>query len=131
MISIHMAQAFLFGACTPVLVFTNLDLTSHLRIVPSSGICKSVDLLNLRHGTDRRFFDRSQAIRTIFFNTASNLVQNAGVMVGWISLSCGTTLVFTWWMRKRELRALQLDETTSIPERLSRELAAQAQEEEK
>ncbi|KAI0347315.1 hypothetical protein BDW22DRAFT_1322516 [Trametopsis cervina] len=66
----------------------------------------------------------SQAVRTIFFDLQDNLGQNAGVMVGWISLSCFTTLIFTWWMRRRELRALQLDETTSIPERLSRELAA-------
>ncbi|KAI0752228.1 hypothetical protein BC629DRAFT_1555353 [Irpex lacteus] len=64
----------------------------------------------------------SQAVRTIFFNTQNNLVQNAGVMIGWISLSCGTTLIFTWWMRRREIRALQVDESTSVPERLSREL---------
>ena len=44
-------------------------------------------------------------------------------MIGWISLSCGTTLIFTWWMKRRELKELQADESTSVPEQLSRELA--------
>lgn len=73
---------------------------------------------------------RSQAVRTIFFNTQNNLVQNAGVMIGWISLSCGTTLIFTWWMRRREIRELQVDESTSVPERLSRELQQYQQQQE-
>ena len=107
-----------------------------LILVPSNflvciaGICKSLDEFNRRRPISHALSRRSQAIRTIFFTTASNLVQNAGVMIGWISLSCGTTLIFTWWMRKRELMALQLDETTSVPEHLSRELASQHLEEE-
>ncbi|KAI0699407.1 hypothetical protein BC835DRAFT_1412597 [Cytidiella melzeri] len=79
------------------------------------------------YGAGFPIWNLSQAVRTIFFNTQNNLVQNAGVMIGWISLSCGTTLIFTWWIRKRELRALQIDETTSIPERLSKELAMRPQ----
>ncbi|KAI0092825.1 hypothetical protein BDY19DRAFT_990504 [Irpex rosettiformis] len=88
------------------------------------------ELLNnfYSYGAGFPILNLSQAVRTIFFNTQNNLVQNAGVMIGWISLSCGTTLIFTWWMRRREIRALQIDESTSVPERLSRELAMQQPE---
>lgn len=53
-------------------------------------------------------------MRAILFDVQTNFAQNAGVMVGWIALSCGTVVLFTWWMRKREVAALLADETTSI-----------------
>lgn len=51
---------------------------------------------------------RSEAITTILFNTHSDLGRNAGVIVAWIALSCGTVLVFTWIFRARELQTFAL-----------------------
>lgn len=71
-------------------------------------------------------------MRTILFNTTSNLGQSVGVMIGWIGLSCITTLLFTWYMRKRELIALLADDSTSsVLARASQERIIEIQEEEK
>lgn len=46
----------------------------------------------------------SQALRTILFNTDSNLGRNAAVIVAWILMSCATMTLFTWFMRRLEAR---------------------------
>ena len=58
---------------------------------------------------------RSQAVRTIIFNTHSHLGVNASVLVGWIILSCGTISAFTWFFRRQEKAAVcdQLDVSKS------------------
>ncbi|KAL1938011.1 hypothetical protein VTO73DRAFT_12022 [Trametes versicolor] len=48
----------------------------------------------------------SQALRTIMFDTNSQLGRNIAVIIAWILLSCGTITVFTWYMRRRERRIL-------------------------
>lgn len=69
-------------------------------------------------------------MRAILFNTSTNFAQNAGVMIGWISMSCGTLLLFTWWMRKREVAALLEDESiTGGSRRASREQIVEIEEE--
>lgn len=71
-------------------------------------------------------------MRAILFNVQTNFAQNAGVMIGWIALSCGTVSLFTWWMRRREVVALLADDTTSnISRRPSREQIVEVTDEEK
>ena len=71
-------------------------------------------------------------MRTILFDTTSSIGQAAGVMIAWIALSCTTTLLFTWYMRKRELAALLADDSTSsVLARASQERVALEVEEEK
>lgn len=65
------------------------------------------------YGQGFPIWNLSQSMRTILFNTTSSLGRSVGVMIGWISLSCITTVLFTWYMRKRELAALLADDTTS------------------
>lgn len=36
------------------------------------------------------------------FNTHTYLGRNAAVMIAWILLSCGTLVVFSWYMRRFE-----------------------------
>lgn len=54
-------------------------------------------------------------MRGILFDTTTDFGQIAGVMVGWIGMSCGTLVLFTWWMRRRELAALLQDASTAEP----------------
>ncbi|CCO31528.1 Nitrosoguanidine resistance protein SNG1 OS=Saccharomyces cerevisiae (strain ATCC 204508 / S288c) GN=SNG1 PE=1 SV=1 [Rhizoctonia solani AG-1 IB] len=49
-------------------------------------------------------FNNSQAVRTILFNTKNHLGLNAGVIIGWIALSCVTIPLFTMFMRRRDER---------------------------
>ncbi|KAG8700338.1 hypothetical protein FRC11_013024 [Ceratobasidium sp. 423] len=49
-------------------------------------------------------FNNSQAVRTILFATKNHLGLNAGVIIGWIALSCITIPLFTILMRKRDIR---------------------------
>ena len=48
----------------------------------------------------------SQALRTILFDTHNDLGRNAGIIVAWICLSCGTIAVFSWLWRRRELTGI-------------------------
>ncbi len=57
--------------------------------------------------TDRAFSSRSQALRTIMFNTNSHLGRNAAVIIAWILMSCGTLSLLTWlkrWFERRNRR---------------------------
>ncbi|EKM59708.1 uncharacterized protein PHACADRAFT_181681 [Phanerochaete carnosa HHB-10118-sp] len=67
------------------------------------------------YGKGFPIWNLSQSMRTILFDTTPNLGRSAGVIVGWIGLSCVTTLLLTWCMRKRELAALLAYDTTSSP----------------
>ncbi|CAE6462307.1 unnamed protein product [Rhizoctonia solani] len=49
-------------------------------------------------------FNNSQAVRTILFATKNHLGLNAGVIIGWIVLSCITIPLFTMLMRRRDVR---------------------------
>ncbi|KAH7325194.1 hypothetical protein B0J17DRAFT_682613 [Rhizoctonia solani] len=49
-------------------------------------------------------FNNSQAVRTILFATKNHLGLNAGVIIGWIALSCVTIPLFTVLMRRRDVR---------------------------
>ncbi|CAE6496300.1 unnamed protein product [Rhizoctonia solani] len=49
-------------------------------------------------------FNNSQAVRTILFATKNHLGLNAGVIIGWIVLSCVTIPLFTILMRRRDMR---------------------------
>ncbi|CAE6527088.1 unnamed protein product [Rhizoctonia solani] len=49
-------------------------------------------------------FNNSQAVRTILFATKNHLGLNAGVIIGWIVLSCVTIPLFTILMRRRDIR---------------------------
>ncbi|KAI0791207.1 hypothetical protein C8Q75DRAFT_864980 [Abortiporus biennis] len=57
------------------------------------------------YGQGFPIYNLSQAVRTILFNTQSQLGLNAGVMLLWIALSAGTVCLFTWYMRRRSIRA--------------------------
>lgn len=83
------------------------------------------------YGVGFPVWNLSQAVRTILFNTASHLGRNAGVMLGWVALSCGTTVLFTWWMHRREVAALLADQTTSLDRQTSRSREHAAHVEEK
>ncbi|GAB1526159.1 hypothetical protein RhiTH_009325 [Rhizoctonia solani] len=48
-------------------------------------------------------FNNSQAVRTILFNTKNHLGLNAGVLLGWIALSCITIPLFTTFMRRKDV----------------------------
>lgn len=103
---------FAYGVGFPVwYVIFLMSISSYLRNSRNPGICKfSLPFL----GCVSKHSHSSQAVRTILFNTASHLGRNAGVMLGWVVLSCGTTVLFTWWMHRRELAALLADQTTSL-----------------
>ncbi|KAG8907501.1 hypothetical protein FRB99_003874 [Tulasnella sp. 403] len=58
-----------------------------------------------RYGYGFPVFNLSQAVRTIIFNTKSHLGLNAGVLIAWIILSCITIPLFTWWMRRKDVKA--------------------------
>ncbi|CAE6452389.1 unnamed protein product [Rhizoctonia solani] len=49
-------------------------------------------------------FNNSQAVRTILFATKNHLGLNAGVIIGWIALSCITIPLFTMLIRRRDMR---------------------------
>ncbi|KIP12864.1 hypothetical protein PHLGIDRAFT_97603 [Phlebiopsis gigantea 11061_1 CR5-6] len=67
------------------------------------------------YGEGFPIWNLSQAMRGILFNTTTDFGQTVGVMVGWISVSCGTLVLFTWWMRRRELAALLQDASIAEP----------------
>ncbi|KAF8602424.1 hypothetical protein BDV93DRAFT_444098 [Ceratobasidium sp. AG-I] len=50
-------------------------------------------------------FNNTQAVRTILFDTKNHLGLNAGVILGWVALSCVTIPLFTIIMRRRDVRA--------------------------
>ncbi|KAF8602433.1 hypothetical protein BDV93DRAFT_524025 [Ceratobasidium sp. AG-I] len=50
-------------------------------------------------------FNNTQALRTILFGTKNHLGLNAGVILGWVALSCATIPLFTILMRRRDVRA--------------------------
>ncbi|KAF8602436.1 hypothetical protein BDV93DRAFT_607477 [Ceratobasidium sp. AG-I] len=50
-------------------------------------------------------FNSTQAVRTILLGTKNHLRLNAGVILGWVALSCVTIPVFTILMRRRDVRA--------------------------
>lgn len=58
-----------------------------------------VQLYQLGPITDSSCY-RSQAVRTIMFDSRAYLGRNAAVMIAWILLSCGTVAVFSWYMRR-------------------------------
>jgi len=58
-----------------------------------------------RYGYGFPIYNLAQATRTIIFNTKNHLGRNAGVLLGWIGLSLLTISLFTFWKRRREMRA--------------------------
>ena len=48
-----------------------------------------------------------QAVRTIIFNTNSNLPKNAGVLLAWTLLSCCTIAVFSFLLRRAQVQIEQ------------------------
>ncbi|KAL7414561.1 hypothetical protein BDY24DRAFT_385658 [Mrakia frigida] len=58
-----------------------------------------------RIGYGLPFWNLSQAVRTIIFNTKNELGQNFGVLCFWVALSCCTIPLFTILMRRSEMRA--------------------------
>ncbi|KAI0759545.1 hypothetical protein BD413DRAFT_273447 [Trametes elegans] len=59
------------------------------------------------YGTGFPIWNLSQALRTIMFDTNSQLGKNIAVIVAWILLSCGTMSILTWYTRRREARQLR------------------------
>ena len=57
-----------------------------------------------RVGYGLPFWNLSQAVRTIIFNTKNELGQNFGVLCFWVALSCCTIPLFTILMRRGEQR---------------------------
>ncbi|EJD00605.1 uncharacterized protein FOMMEDRAFT_159353 [Fomitiporia mediterranea MF3/22] len=58
------------------------------------------------YGAGFQFWNMQQAIRTLLFNTYSHLPKNAGILISWILISVGTTALFTWLVRYREVRRM-------------------------
>lgn len=57
-----------------------------------------------RYGYAFPVYHLSQAVRTIIFNTKNHLGESAGVLIAWIVLSCITVPLFTWLMRRVEMK---------------------------
>ncbi|CAE6469862.1 unnamed protein product [Rhizoctonia solani] len=70
-----------------------------------------------KYGYAFPIFNNTQSVRTILFNTKNRLGLNAGVLLGWVLLSCITILLFTVIMRRRDERAHQKTEEQRKPEK--------------
>lgn len=57
-----------------------------------------------RIGYGLPFWNLSQAVRCIIFDTKDMLGRNAGVLLGWIGLSLITVPLTTYLMRRKEMR---------------------------
>ncbi|EGO00047.1 hypothetical protein SERLA73DRAFT_72795 [Serpula lacrymans var. lacrymans S7.3] len=58
-----------------------------------------------RYGYAMPFYNVSRTARTIIFSTQNQIGLNFGVQFAWILVSCMTLPLFTWFVRRQELRA--------------------------
>jgi hypothetical protein len=57
-----------------------------------------------KYGYGFPIFNMSQAVRTIIFNTKNHLGRNFGALIAWAVLSLITVPLFTYLMRRKEIR---------------------------
>lgn len=57
-----------------------------------------------RYGYGFPIYNLSIAIRTIIFDTKNHLATNAGILLGWIVLSVITITLFTYLVRRKDVR---------------------------
>ncbi|KAG0697830.1 hypothetical protein DFH29DRAFT_944459 [Suillus ampliporus] len=79
---------------TPVFLFCFI-----IANISTSIIARELQPAFFGYGIAFPFWNLSQAIRTIVFNTHSYLPRNAGVLVAWIVLSALTMSLFSWYCR--------------------------------
>ncbi|KAF8557599.1 hypothetical protein OG21DRAFT_1406656 [Imleria badia] len=58
-----------------------------------------------RYGYAMPFYNVSNTVRTIVFNTKNQIGLNFGVQFAWIAVSCITLPIFQWLARRRHVRA--------------------------
>ena len=95
-LSFNMALASQYGKCST----DSTEFLSHMNV---RYFHRNLSVLRFRYiALWSEFFwhYRSQAVRTIMFNTRTYLGRNAAVMIAWILLSCVTVAVFSWYMRR-------------------------------
>lgn len=54
-----------------------------------------------RYGVAMPFYNASRAVRTLIFDTKSELGRNCGILLGWIGVSLITVSLATWLMRRK------------------------------
>ena len=69
-----------------------------------------------RVGYGLPFWNLSQAVRTIIFNTKNELGQNVGVLIFWIFVSCITIPLFTILMRRSEQKEHDKKAAEGVPD---------------
>ncbi|KDQ16744.1 hypothetical protein BOTBODRAFT_144484 [Botryobasidium botryosum FD-172 SS1] len=68
-----------------------------------------------RYGYGFPIYNLGTTIRTIIFNTHSQMGRNAGVVLAWIVLSCFTITTLTYWFESRARAAAAKAEAESKP----------------
>ncbi|KAF8134559.1 hypothetical protein EV363DRAFT_1257791 [Boletus edulis] len=58
-----------------------------------------------RYGYAMPFYNVSNTVRTVVFNTKNQIGLNFGVQFAWIAVSCITLPTFQWLVRRREVQA--------------------------
>ncbi|KIM91852.1 hypothetical protein PILCRDRAFT_761064 [Piloderma croceum F 1598] len=58
-----------------------------------------------RYGYAAPFYNVSNAVRTILFNTRNQVGLNFGVQLAWVGISCLTLPLFQWYVRRQEMAA--------------------------
>lgn len=66
-----------------------------------------------KYGYGFPVYNMQQATRTLIFNTKSHLGLNAGILLAWIALSCFTTPLFSFILRRRAMAAAAREATST------------------
>ena len=70
-----------------------------------------------RYGYATPFYNVSRATRTILFSTRDQVGLNFGVLFGWIAVSFITIPLFTWFLRRRAVRAWRQQQADALSEK--------------
>ncbi|KAG1775322.1 hypothetical protein EV702DRAFT_973142 [Suillus placidus] len=60
-----------------------------------------------RYGFAMPFYNVSSTVRTIIFDTKNQIGLNFGIQFSWILISCITLPIFQWFVRRRQIKALE------------------------
>ncbi|KAF9257619.1 hypothetical protein L218DRAFT_1016242 [Marasmius fiardii PR-910] len=73
-----------------------------------------------RYGYASPFYNVSQAVRTILFDTRNTLGLNFGVLIAWVATSCITLTIFQWVIRRIQTRELRRERNRELAEKRNR-----------
>lgn len=88
----------------PIWAFLNSIMIQIIVNVSTTALPLELQPSIYAYGAGFPFYNMQQAIRTIVFNTESHLGVNLAVLFAWILMSLGTISIFTWFVRRREVR---------------------------